>query len=175
VRADIRTSKRVNSKFPTKKRRSSKANCEEHELDKRAKLIGSVYGKGDGVLPTQSVPTETLTYPSDPGIQALVWNISNGLFPITSTVFYSPVSGWSSPLTTPLRLSLPSFVRRSEKSVQVCLSLPPRPQRLRLRPPTRCKYHPIPDGVVSMPPRLQQLDAVAFRGWHGGVFVVGPV
>jgi hypothetical protein len=42
-------------------------------LDKRAKLIGSVYGKGDGVLPTQSVPTETLTYPSDPGPESDGW------------------------------------------------------------------------------------------------------
>ena len=64
-------------------------------LEKRDKLIGSVYGQGDGVLPTRSVPDETLTYPSDPtpGLQGLVWNISNGLFPITSTVFYAPASG----------------------------------------------------------------------------------
>jgi hypothetical protein len=62
-------------------------------LEKRSKLIGSVYGQGDGVLPTKSVPDDIRTYPSDPGLQGLVWNISNGLFPITSTVFFSPASG----------------------------------------------------------------------------------
>ena len=62
-------------------------------LEKRSKLIGSVYGHGDGVLPTQSVPDRIDTWPEEPGLQGLVWNISNGLFPITSTVFYSPVSG----------------------------------------------------------------------------------
>ena len=61
-------------------------------LTKRDQLIASVYGRGAGVLPSQSVPDQTITYPSDPGLQGLVWNISNGLFPITSTVFYAPVS-----------------------------------------------------------------------------------
>lgn len=62
-------------------------------LEKRNKLIGSVYGRGDGVLPTQEVPDEVLTWPSEPGLQGLVWNISNGRFPITSTVFFSAASG----------------------------------------------------------------------------------
>ena len=67
-------------------------------LAKRAALIHDVYGKGPGVLPTQSVPDKTLTWPEDTdprskGLQGLVWNISNGMFPITSTVFYSPASG----------------------------------------------------------------------------------
>ena len=44
----------------------------------RTQLIGSVYGAGDGVLPTRAVPDETLRYPTDPGVVGLVWNISNG-------------------------------------------------------------------------------------------------
>ena len=67
-------------------------------LAKRAALIHGVYGQGPGVLPTRSAPDSVLTWledtdPRSTGLQGLVWNISNGLFPITSTVFYSPASG----------------------------------------------------------------------------------
>ena len=72
---------------------SSHANKTASWLKKRAQLIGSVYGKGDGVLPSRAVPDQVLRYDRDPGIRGLVWNISNGLFPITSTVFYAPASG----------------------------------------------------------------------------------
>jgi hypothetical protein len=48
----------------------------------------------DGVLPTKSAPDQVLTYPSDPGLQGLVWNLTDPKFgfEITSTVFYSPVT-----------------------------------------------------------------------------------
>ena len=67
-------------------------------LAKRAALTHAVYGKGPGVLPAKAVPDAVKTWPEDTdprskGLQGLVWNISNGLFPITSTVFYSPASG----------------------------------------------------------------------------------
>lgn len=61
-------------------------------LAKRAHLIDEVYGYGVGILPNQSVPDQVLTWPETPGIQGLVWNMSS-MFPITSTVFYSPKSG----------------------------------------------------------------------------------
>lgn len=44
-----------------------------------------------GVLPTKSVPDQVLTWPSEPGLQGLVWNMST-MFEITSTVFYSPIT-----------------------------------------------------------------------------------
>eukprot|EP00756_Hemistasia_phaeocysticola_P051496 Hpha_TRINITY_DN26673_c0_g1::TRINITY_DN26673_c0_g1_i1::g.86127::m.86127 len=76
---------------------TARSNSTAEWLDHRARLIDQVYGQGPGVLPTRSVPDEILTWPedSDPrskGLQGLVWNMST-LFEITSTVFYSPVSG----------------------------------------------------------------------------------
>jgi hypothetical protein len=44
-----------------------------------------------GVLPTKSVPDAVLTWPEEPGLQGLVWNMTT-MFEITSTVFYSPVT-----------------------------------------------------------------------------------
>ena len=46
------------------------------------------------MLPTQSKPDKVLTWPSDPGLQGLVWNLTDPKFgfEITSTVFYSPVT-----------------------------------------------------------------------------------
>lgn len=67
------------------------ANKTETWLAKRAALIGDVYGNGAGVLPSKSVPDQVLTWPEAPGLQGLVWNMTT-LFPITSTVFYSPVT-----------------------------------------------------------------------------------
>eukprot|EP01052_Picozoa_sp_SAG31_P030026 SAG31_NODE_3043_length_4753_cov_3.006016_4_plen_829_part_00 len=49
----------------------------------------TVCRQGDGVLPTRSVPDQTLTYPSDPGLLGLVWNLTT-IFPITSTVRCPP-------------------------------------------------------------------------------------
>ena len=92
----------------------AEANRTASWLDKRAKLIGSVYGGGDGVLPTRSVPDAIHTYPSDPGVRGLVWNISNGLFPITSTVFYAPASG------DPQRRSKSAFLFHHGHSDCVC-------------------------------------------------------
>lgn len=67
------------------------ANTTETWLAKRAALIGDVYGAGPGVLPNRSVPDRVVTYPDEPGLKGLVWNMTT-LFPITSTVFYSPVT-----------------------------------------------------------------------------------
>ena len=66
-------------------------------LDARADLIDAVYGKGRGVLPTRSIPDRVEAWPEDrdprsKGLRGLVWNMST-LFEITSTVFYSPLSG----------------------------------------------------------------------------------
>jgi hypothetical protein len=73
--------------------RCAHANRTATWLEKREKLIGSVYGQGDGVLPTKSVPDKLIEWKEEPGLVGLQWNLSNGLFPITSTVFYSPLSG----------------------------------------------------------------------------------
>ncbi len=67
------------------------ANTTETWLAKRAALIGDVYGAGPGVLPNRSVPDQIMTYPGEPALQGLVWNMT-ALFPITSTVFYSPIT-----------------------------------------------------------------------------------
>ena len=66
-------------------------------LHARADLIDKVYGKGAGVLPTRAIPDQILTWPEDKdprskGLQGLMWNMTT-MFEITSTVFYSPVSG----------------------------------------------------------------------------------
>ena len=68
--------------------RPAAANTTEYWLGRRAALIDDVYGKGPGVLPTQSVPDQVLTWPEEPGLQGLVWNLTTH-FEITSTVFYS--------------------------------------------------------------------------------------
>mmetsp|Transcript_29982 Transcript_29982/g.89712 ORF Transcript_29982/g.89712 Transcript_29982/m.89712 type:complete len:450 (-) Transcript_29982:193-1542(-) len=60
-------------------------------LDKRNAFIGAVYGNGAGVLPTKAVPDNILTWPENPGLQGLVWNMST-FFEITSTVFYAPIT-----------------------------------------------------------------------------------
>ena len=68
------------------------ANSTETWLAKRSALIDSVYGSKDGaLLPTKSTPDSVLTWPEAPGLQGLVWNMTT-LFPITSTVFYSPIT-----------------------------------------------------------------------------------
>lgn len=60
-------------------------------LAKRAALIDELFGLGPGMLPAQSVPNQIARWPeSDPGLQGLVWNLTT-LFPISSTVFYSPI------------------------------------------------------------------------------------
>lgn len=64
-------------------------NSTEYWLAKRDALIDSVFGYGPGVLSNQSVPDDILTWPEEPGLQGLVWNMSTK-FPITSTVFFSP-------------------------------------------------------------------------------------
>ena len=87
------------------------ANTTESWIAKRAALIHDVYGKGPGVLPTKSVPDAVLTWPSDPGLQGLVWNMTT-LFPITSTVFYSPV--------TPGKTSKTAFMFHHGHSDCVC-------------------------------------------------------
>jgi hypothetical protein len=66
------------------------SNSTETWLAKRAALIDKVYGGGPGVLPTRAVPDQILTWPEEPGLQGLVWNMTT-LFEINSTVFYSPV------------------------------------------------------------------------------------
>jgi hypothetical protein len=70
------------------------ANTTATWLTKRDQFIGAVYGNGDGVLPTQSAPNWTLTYPSDPspGLQGLVWDLQGKFFPINATAFFSPVT-----------------------------------------------------------------------------------
>jgi hypothetical protein len=83
-------------------------------LEKRNKLIGSVYGEGEGVLPSQSIPDSIVSWPSEPKIRGLVWNISNGLFPITSTVFHAPLSG------DPEKLSDSAFLFHHGHSDCVC-------------------------------------------------------
>jgi hypothetical protein len=66
------------------------ANSTDSWLAKRAALIDSVYGYGPGILSNKSTPDHIETYPGDPGLQGLVWNLSTR-FEITSTVFYSPI------------------------------------------------------------------------------------
>jgi hypothetical protein len=72
------------------------ANSTATWLTKRDQLIGSVYGNGDGVLPTQSQPDWTLDYPSEqkryPGLRGLVWDLKGKFFPINATTFYSPIT-----------------------------------------------------------------------------------
>ena len=72
------------------------ANTTATWLTKRDQFIGSVYGNGDGVLPTQSKPDWTLEYPSQqsayPGLQGLVWDLKGKYFPINATTFYSPIT-----------------------------------------------------------------------------------
>ena len=80
-------------------------------LAHRDALIGSVYGQGDGVLPTKAQPDQVLTYPGEPGLQGLVWNMST-LFEITSTVFYSPI--------TPGKTSKDAFLFHHGHSDCVC-------------------------------------------------------
>jgi len=60
-------------------------------LAKRSALIDSVYGSTGGALPTRATPDRVLTWPEAPGLQGLVWNMTT-LFPISSTVFYSPIT-----------------------------------------------------------------------------------
>ena len=68
------------------------ANMTSTWLSKRDALIGSVYGHGDGVLPSLTQPAEVLHWPEAPGLQGLVWDLSDPrFFQINSTVFYSPV------------------------------------------------------------------------------------
>ena len=153
-------------------------------LTKRDQLIGSVYGSGDGVLPNRSVPDETLTYATDPKIRGLVWNISNGLFHITSTVFYAPgmltlCRPYADPMLTlrrpcadpvptlcrpdadpPLHGVLCSSVGRPSTEEQVRVPLPPRPFGLRVPATTQCRCPPSQaDGVDGVPARVQQLYA----------------
>ena len=58
-------------------------------LSRRELLVRSVFGPAG--LPSRAVPDEVKTYPGEEnaGMKGLVWNISHGLFPITSTVFYA--------------------------------------------------------------------------------------
>jgi len=65
-------------------------NSTEHWIARREALIDEVFGYGPGVLSKKSVPDEIVTWPEEPHLQGLVWNMTT-LFPITSTVFYSPV------------------------------------------------------------------------------------
>ena len=71
--------------------RGCAANSTESWLARRAAMIDAVYGAGPGVLPTRSEPDAVISWPEEPGLQGHVWNISNGLFPINSTVFYKPI------------------------------------------------------------------------------------
>ena len=59
---------------------------------KRAALIDAVFGYGPGVLPAQSEPNATRTWPGAPEMVGLVWDLTT-TFPITSTVFYAKVNG----------------------------------------------------------------------------------
>lgn len=68
----------------------SAVNSTEYWLGRREALIDSVLGYGAGVLSNRSEPDEIVTWPEEPGLQGLVWNMTT-LFPITSTVFFSPV------------------------------------------------------------------------------------
>lgn len=70
--------------------RIASANSTEYWIGRRAALIDKVFGYGPGVLSNKSVPDDILTWPEEPGLQGLVWNMTT-YFPITSTVFYSPV------------------------------------------------------------------------------------
>ena len=70
--------------------RSCRGNSTASWLAKRDALINEIFGRGPGVLSNKSIPDEVLKYPGYPGLQGLVWNLS-ALFPINSTVFYSPV------------------------------------------------------------------------------------
>ena len=72
--------------------KSQRRKIPDTDVDRLAFAFTPTSRQGDGVLPDQAVPDQVLQYPTDPGIRGLVWNISNGLFPITSTVFYAPAS-----------------------------------------------------------------------------------
>ena len=62
------------------------ANSTEYWQERRDALIDEVYGNGLGVLPTKSTPDQVLTWPENPGLQGLVWNMSDPrFFEITST------------------------------------------------------------------------------------------
>ena len=132
----------------------AEANRTASWLDKRAKLIGSVYGRGDGVLPTRSVPDAVHTYPSDPGVRGLVWNISNGLFPITSTVFYAPASG------DPQRRSKSAFLFHHGHSDCVC---EPPPGANTSRP--RLVWSACHPGCNSSMPSLAEQEMPGYSWW----------
>ena len=68
---------------------AASANSTASWLSRRELLVRSVFGPAG--LPSRAVPDEVKTYPGEEnaGMKGLVWNISHGLFPITSTVFYA--------------------------------------------------------------------------------------
>jgi len=57
-------------------------------LGQRAALTHEVLGYGPGVLPNRSVPDLVLTWPTEPSLKGLVWDMSK-YFTINSTVYAS--------------------------------------------------------------------------------------
>ena len=110
------------------------------------------------MLPAKSKPDEVLTYPSDPGLQGLVWNLTDPKFgfEITSTVFYSPV--------TPGKKSKDAFMFHHGHSNCVC----PKAKGDPVIVGAKCRC-----GAAQLPlpsPRLVRLtvdcDAGSFHGRH---------
>lgn len=68
---------------------SATANSTKYWLGRRAALIGSIFGYGPGVLSNKSVPDRIITWPGEPSLQGIVWDMTT-FFNITSTVVFSP-------------------------------------------------------------------------------------
>eukprot|EP01079_Euglenida_sp_SAG-EU17-18_P001088 gene1088-2645_t len=125
------------------------ANRTETWIKARARLIGEVYGSGDGILPTKSNPDHIQTWPEEPGLEGLVWNLTTR-FPITSTVFYSKAY--------PAQRSKSAFLFHHGHSNCVC---PPSPEE-GATPLALAKCRP---GCNSSMPSLAEIGDPGYSWW----------
>ena len=118
-------------------------------LSKRDALIGSVYGRGNGVLPSLTEPSAVLRWPEVPGLEGLVWDLSDPrFFEINSTVFYSPIE--------PGKKSKDAFMFHHGHSDCICPHSPndPPTEAFRCRP-----------GCNSSMPSLAELSDPGYSWW----------